>query len=85
MYKIIPTKAFRKQTKKHKSNHELKQELNKKIQQLKEEPEKVGGKLSGKLHGMRSTRLTAKFRLIFSIEGSSVYLIALDHRRRVYD
>lgn len=84
MYKIILTKTLRKQAKKHKSN-QLKQELNKKIQQLKEEPEKVGGKLSGKLHGMRSTRLTAKFRLVFSIEGSSVYLIALDHRRRVYD
>lgn len=51
-----------------------------------EDPVAIGGELAGKLHGHRSTRLTGKFRLIFSIDDKNkvVYLEALDHRKKVY-
>lgn len=42
--------------------------------------------LSGGLHGYRSTRLTGKFGLIFKIDedGHTVFLVALDHRGKIY-
>ena len=86
MYAISRTETFLKYIKKHKNNHELFRELDNKIQRLKENPISVGGELAGRLHGKRSTRLGAKFRLIFEIDENNklVYLIALDHRGEVY-
>lgn len=86
MWIIKRTDTFLKHIKKHKNNKELLNELDKKIKRLKEDPNVIGGMLSGSLHGYRSTRLTGKFRLIFKIdeEGQTVFLVALDHRGKVY-
>jgi len=86
MWVIKRTDTFLKHIKKHKNNKELLDELDKKIKRLKEDPNVIGGMLSGSLHGYRSTRLTGKFRLIFKIdeEQQAVFLVALDHRGKVY-
>ena len=83
---IKRTDTFLKHIKKHKNNKELLDELDKKIKRLKEDPNVIGGMLSGSLHGYRSTRLTEKFRLIFKIdeEEQTVFLVALDHRGKIY-
>ncbi len=83
---IKRTDTFLKHLKKHKNNHELLNELDKKIQRMKEEPH-IGGCLSGALQGKRSTRLVAKYRLIFQIDEETlmVELVALDHRGEVYE
>ena len=80
------TDPFLKYLKKHKNNHELLQELDKKIKRLKEDPKIIGGELSGNLSGHKSTRLSKKFRLLFSIDNENkiVYLEAIDHREDVY-
>ena len=77
---------FLKDIKKHRKNHELLRELDSKIRRLRENPLSIGGKLSGRLHGKKSTRLVEKFRLIFQIdeENKIVYLVAIDHRGKVY-
>ena len=84
---IERTDTFLKHLKKQKNNHELFQELESKIQRLLEDPSAVGGLLSGPLHGIRSTRLARKFRLLFQVDEEKriVYLIALDHRKEVYE
>ena len=84
-YSLVSTDTFSKILKKHKNNNVLLEEPDKKLNKLKINPEEVGGMLSGKLHGYKSTRLAKKFRLIFKIEENKVFLIALDHRGRVYD
>ena len=86
MWVVKRTNTFLKHLKKHKNNHELFKELSNKIKKLKEEPLSIGGELSGKLHGKKSTRLFGKFRLIFQIdeENKIVYLMAIDHRGKVY-
>ncbi|MFA5330859.1 MAG: type II toxin-antitoxin system RelE/ParE family toxin [Methanoregula sp.] len=68
------------------SNKQLIKELGKKIQRLGEDPETVGGWLTGSLHGKKSTRIAKRYRLIFRPDEREhiVYLIAIDHRRRVY-
>ena len=83
MYKLIATETFRKNLKKHSKNHELVNELDKKLQKLKERPNSVGKRLSGALHSYKSTRISTRFRLIFSIKDNSVFLEALDHRGKI--
>jgi mRNA-degrading endonuclease RelE of RelBE toxin-antitoxin system len=63
----------------------LLEELDKKLNKLKINPGEVDGMLSGKLHDHKSTRLAKNFRLIFKVEENKVFLLALDHRGRVYD
>ena len=86
MWIVKRTDTFLKSLKKHKNNHELFTELDKKIKALKEDPFSVGGELAGNLHGHRSTRLSGKFRLVFSIDDRKklVYLEAIDHRKDIY-
>jgi len=83
---IKRTDPFLRDIKKHRKNYELLQELDAKLRRLEEDPVVIGGELSGNLVGKRSTRLAAKFRLIFRIaeEEHTVYLIAIDHRGSVY-
>ena len=80
------TDSFLKYLKKHRNNHELLRELDKKIIRLKEDPDSLGGDLTGNLHGHKNTRLSGKFRLIFSVDYKNkiVYLEAIDHRNDVY-
>lgn len=86
MYAVKRTDTFLKTLKKHKNNHPLLTELDKKIKRLREAPSVVGGELAGNLHGHKSTRLSKKFRLIFSVNEKEkvVYLEAIDHRKDVY-
>ena len=85
-WKIKRTDTFVKDLKKHKNHHELLKELDQKLKEFKKDPLPVGGKLSGTLHGYHSTRLTRKYRMVFKIDekNKSVYLIAIDHRGKVY-
>jgi mRNA-degrading endonuclease RelE of RelBE toxin-antitoxin system len=47
-------------------NKEAIEELDKKLKRLREDPLHVGGWLSGELHGKKSTRISRKYRLIFT-------------------
>ena len=87
-WKIISTATFSREVKKfRKRRGDLIKALDKKIQRLKKDPYAVGGELAGKLHGHRSTRLIAKYRLLFQIasQQKSVYLVAIDHRKFNYE
>lgn len=85
-WEIKRTDTFLKHLKKYKNSHQLLQELDDKLMRLREDPNAIGGELGGKLHGKRSTRIAKNFRLIFQIDSEKkiVYLIAIDHRGRVY-
>jgi len=83
--KIIWTKNFKKDLRKHRKDGQLLDALEKKIERLKEDPYSVGGYLSGQLHGYKSTRILGKYRLVFRIEDDLVYLVALDHRKFDYE
>jgi len=47
----------------------------------------MGGWLSGELHGKKSTRISRKYRLIFTLDEMEkvVYLNWFDHRKTAYD
>ncbi len=85
-WNIKRTDTFLPALREYKNNHELLRELDKKIRRLQEDPTAIGGELGGRLHGKKSTRLSRKFRLIFSVDErtNTVYLEALDHRKEVY-
>ncbi len=87
MWSVQRADPFLKDLKKFRKHHQLLSELDEKINRLDEDPCIIGGELAGNLHGKRSTRLAGKYRLIFRIdeERKIVYLLALDHRKEVYD
>ncbi len=68
-------------------NKEALAELDKKLKRLQEDPLHVGGWLSGELHGKKSTRISKKYRLIFTPDETVkvVYLNWIDHRKTAYD
>ena len=68
-------------------NKEALFELDKKIKRLQEDPLHLGGWLSGELHGKKSTRVSRKYRLIFTLNETEkvVYLNWIDHRKSAYD
>ncbi len=68
-------------------NKELLAEFEKKLLRLLEDPLHVGGWLSGELHGKKSTRISRKYRLIFTPDETEkvVYLNWIDHRKTAYD
>ncbi len=68
-------------------NKEALAELDKKLKRLREDPLHVGGWLSGELHGKKSTRISRKYRLIFTPDEMEqvVYLNWIDHRKTAYD
>jgi len=68
-------------------NKEALDELGKKLDRLRDDPLHVGGWLSGDLHGKRSTRISKKYRLIFTPDefNKVVYLNWIDHRKTAYD
>ena len=67
-------------------NKEALAELDKKLKRLQEDPLHLGGWLSGELHGKKSTRISRKYRLIFTPDEMEqiVYLNWIDHRKDVY-
>ena len=67
-------------------NQQALDELDKKIRRLQEDPLHVGGWLSGELHGKKSTRITKRYRLIFTPNEDKrvVYLNWIDHREHAY-
>jgi mRNA-degrading endonuclease RelE of RelBE toxin-antitoxin system len=68
-------------------NKEALAELGKKLKRLKENPLHVGGWLSGELHGKKSTRISRRYRLIFTPDENEkvVYLNWIDHRKTAYE
>jgi len=68
-------------------NKEALTELDKKLGRLQDDPLHVGGWLSGELHGKKSTRISRKFRLIFTPDEMEkvVYLNWIDHRKTAYE
>jgi mRNA-degrading endonuclease RelE of RelBE toxin-antitoxin system len=68
-------------------NKEALFELDKKMKRLQEDPLHLGGWLSGELHGKKSTRISRKYRLIFTLNETEkvVYLNWIDHRKSAYD
>ena len=87
MWSVQRTDIFLQDIKTYRKHHQLLYELDEKIKRLIEDPTIIGGELAGKLHGKRSTRLAGKYRLIFKIdeEKKVVYLLALDHRKEIYN
>jgi len=80
------TDTFLESLKTIRKNNKALEELDKKIKRLQEDPLHVGGWLSGALHGKKSTRITGRYRLIFTLDQKEkvVYLNWIDHRERVY-
>ncbi len=68
-------------------NKEALAELDKKLKRLQENPLHMGGWLSAELHGKKSTRISRKYRLIFTVDEMEkvVYLNWIDHRKTAYD
>jgi mRNA-degrading endonuclease RelE of RelBE toxin-antitoxin system len=60
------TDTFLESLKVIRKNKEALLELDKKIKRLQEDPLHLGGWLSGELHGKKSTRISRKYRLIFT-------------------
>ena len=80
------TDTFLESLKAIKKNKRALEELDKKIKRLQEDPTHVGGWLSGELHSKRATRITKRYRLIFTPDNANkiVYLNWIDHREHVY-
>jgi len=53
-------------------NNEALSELDNKLKRLQDDPLHVGGWLSGELHGKKSTRISRRYRLIFTPEWQSL-------------
>ena len=85
-WEVKRTETFLVSLKAIKNNRKALEELGKKIKRLQEDPLPLGGWLSGALHGKKSTRITKKYRLIFTPDETEkvVYLNWIDHRKRVY-
>jgi mRNA-degrading endonuclease RelE of RelBE toxin-antitoxin system len=68
-------------------NKEALTELDNKLKRLQDDPLHVGGWLSGELHGKKSTRISRRYRLIFTpVEKEKVvYLNWIDHLKTAYD
>jgi len=85
-YQVLTTDEFSKVIKKFNKHQELLNALDNKIKRLEENPYAVGKQLHGPLSHLHSTRLVAKFRLLFRIDEPQkmVYLETIDHRKDVY-
>ena len=81
------TETFLDSLKAIRKNKDALVELDKIIKRLQKDPLNVGGWLSGGLHGKKSTRISRKYRLIFSPNQLEkvVYLNLIDHRKTVYN
>ncbi len=81
------TETFLDSLKAIRRNKEALTELDKKIKRLQEDPLHLGGWLSGELHGKKSTRISRKYRLIFTLNETEkvVYLNWIDHRKSAYE
>ena len=81
------TDTFRYSLKAIRKNKEALAELDKKIKRLQEDPLHLGGWLSGELHGKKSTRISRKYRLIFTPTETEkvVYLNWIYHRKTAYE
>ena len=81
------TDTFRDSLKTIRKNKEALAELDKKIKRLQEDPLHLGGWLSGELHGKKSTRISRKYRLIFTPTETEkvVYLNWIYHRKTAYE
>ena len=86
MWVVKRTDTFLFSLKAIRKNKNALDELDKKIKRLQEDPLHVGGWLSGELRGKRSTRITKKYRLIFTPNKKEkvVYLNWIDHREHAY-
>jgi len=86
-YQVFATEEFSRIIKKLEKQQDLLNALNSKIKRLQEGPFAVGKQLRGPLKQLYSTRLTAKFRLLFSIDEKQkiVYLKTIGHRKNVYN
>ncbi len=81
------TDTFLESLKAIRKNKEALFELDKKIKRLQEDPLHLGGWFSGELHGKKSTRISRKYRLIFTLNETEkvVYLNWIDHRKSAYE
>ena len=80
------TDTFLESLKTIKKNKKALEELDKKIKRLQKNPLHIGGWLSGELHAKKATRITKRFRLIFTPDKVEkiVYLNCIDHRKHAY-
>jgi mRNA-degrading endonuclease RelE of RelBE toxin-antitoxin system len=80
------TDTFLESLKTIKKNKKALEELDKKIKRLQEDPLHIGGWLSSELHAKKATRITKRYRLIFTPDKAEkiVYLNWIDHRKQAY-
>jgi mRNA-degrading endonuclease RelE of RelBE toxin-antitoxin system len=85
-WELIRTDTFLESIKSLRQNEEFLAELQKRLLRLQEDPLHTGGWLSGSLKGKKSTRISRRYRLIFTpIKAKQVvYLNLIDHRSQVY-
>ncbi|MCK4732442.1 MAG: type II toxin-antitoxin system RelE/ParE family toxin [Methanophagales archaeon] len=80
------TDTFLESLKTIKKNKKALEELDKKIKRLQKDPLHIGGWLSSGLHAKKATRITKRYRLIFTPDKVEkiVYLNWIDHRKHAY-
>lgn len=85
-WQVKRTDTFLESLRTIRKNKKTLEELDKKIKRLQEDPLKVGGWLTGDLHRKKSTRISKRYRLIFTPDEKEkiVYLNLIDHRGQVY-
>lgn len=86
IWELIRTETFLESLRPLHHNKDVLSELQKRLIRLQVDPLHTGGWLSGSLKGKKSTRISGKFRLIFTpIESEGkVFLNLIDHRAQVY-
>ncbi len=85
-WELMRTETFLESLRPLRQNKEVLSELHKRLIRLQEDPLHTGGWLSGSLKGKKSTRISGKYRLIFTPVASEqkVFLNLIDHRAQVY-
>lgn len=78
---VIWTEKFERELKKVKDKT-VKGRVKKQIQKILEDPE-TGKPLRFELKGERSIRISP-YRLIYAVEGNTLYLLRFEHRKAVY-
>lgn len=83
-WELIRTDTFLKSLKSLRQNEDFLDELKKILLRLQEDPLHTGGWLSGSLKGKKSTRISGKYRLIFTpVESKQVVYLILIHMSSV--
>jgi len=81
MWRLIATQAYQKDVEKIRDKTTF-QRLQKQVEKILKNPQ-IGKPMRYNLKGERSVRV-APFRLIYKVEGETIFLLRFEHRDKVY-